>query len=526
MADSRGSARKRTPKFSPSWLIKYGLRATVADHEAQDVTSLSCRFCETFGRTGRADGDEGARKRKRTTRIMVFTPPWRTEHMNTHMTEQHGAHFAQYSSLGTVEKEAFFASTSASMAPLNEATLQTSLPVQLAMPNASNRAAEDVVSSYVAVSVLPSEIPSVPGDATSDLIAAMETPSVTSMATCEAPMNENSHANELLSSVQAYYSQHVQQPRQLPSSATVVPSSMHPRVEQILSGVPAHISSNFHGCDVAVPFGIRGLYVLDLGCGSGRDAYVASALVGPNGSVTGVEMADQQLEVAQSQVIPYTRHLGFPQPNLRFLKGYIECLDLAGIPAASTDLVLSNCVLNLSPFKEQVLQQVYRVLRTGGEFFFSDVFVSRRLSDDVRTHEAVQGERIGGALYVEDFKRLCRQVGYGEPRQLGFRPITFKNAELAGAVGMASFFVATYRCFKVSNMESGVAEEDYGQIATYNGSIAEHPFAYMLDADHTFEKGRPVRVGGNTAAILLESWLSRHFTVQGDRSVHFGQFSE
>jgi len=212
---------------------------------------------------------------------------------------------------------------------------------------------------------------------------------------------------------------------------------------------------------------------------------------------------------------------------VRFIRAYSECLDLAGIPERSVDVVIANGTLSASPFKEKVLEQAYRALRTGGELCLCDVFASRRLEDTARTHELLRGEWLGGASYTEDFKRLCRQTGFGEPRRLDAVPIdTSRIEQIASLVGKTRFDCATFRCFKVANMESGPREEDYGQVATYRGSIAEYPFEYTLDGSHVFEKDRPVRVGGNTAAILLESWLSRHFSVTGDRSVHFGPFDE
>merc|ERR1711862_985761 len=92
--------------------------------------------------------------------------------------------------------------------------------------------------------------------------------------------------------------------------------------------------------------------------------------------------------------------------NLRFVKGYIEFLNKAGIEPNSIDIVISNCVINLSPDKPRVLKEVYNVLRDGGELFFSDVYCSRRLPSHIRNHEVLLGECLGGALYIEDFKRF------------------------------------------------------------------------------------------------------------------------
>lgn len=563
MAEAR--AKKRTPKFSASWLPKYGLRVTSQDADgSQEVTSLSCRFCEVFGRTGRVDSDDGARKRKRTTRVMVFTPPWRTEHMRTHMVEQHGSHYTQYSALGLAEKDAFFAAPVLASSPVPArvvpATLVTeivsavkagdpdvnsSIPSNasdLAVPAAS-MSAEPVGLESVATPPLPYAVTPVRADTpvmTVDSSLPSQPPTLLPDSTANGsivptvPAAAFVEQQQVYASVEAYYSRIRQGQTQRATSEAhrlvseqFLAMGVPPGVTQLLEKLPSQVGDSFSSCGYPAPFGIRGLHVLVLSCGSGRDAYVASQLVGLAGSVTAVEHAEEQLQIAREHIGDYGAQVGVAYPNVRFVTAYSECLELAGIPERSVDLVIANGTLSVSPFKEKVLEQAYRALRIGGELCLCDVFASRRLQDAARTHELLRGEWLGGALYIEDFKRLCRQFGFGEPRQLRAVPIDTSRCEQVSAlVGVTRFHGVTFRCFKAANMESGPGEEDYGQVATYTGSIAEYPFEYTLDDAYTFEKDRPVRVGGNTAAILRESWLSRHFTVAGDRSVHFGPFDE
>jgi ubiquinone/menaquinone biosynthesis C-methylase UbiE len=97
--------------------------------------------------------------------------------------------------------------------------------------------------------------------------------------------------------------------------------------------------------------GLNGLSVLDLGCGSGRDCYLASALVGPEGKVTGIDMTEELLQVAREHADEYcTTQLHYPESNLTFQQGYIERLEET-MEKASIDLIISNCVINLSPDK-------------------------------------------------------------------------------------------------------------------------------------------------------------------------------
>lgn len=94
------------------------------------------------------------------------------------------------------------------------------------------------------------------------------------------------------------------------------------------------------------------------------------------------------MQVADKHIESFTKTRGYSKPNMRFVQGHIEFLDKAGIPDESVDLIISNCVINLSPDKERVLKEAYRVLAPGGEMYFSDVYSSRRLSEEARQDEA------------------------------------------------------------------------------------------------------------------------------------------
>lgn len=83
----------------------------------------------------------------------------------------------------------------------------------------------------------------------------------------------------------------------------------------------------------------------------------------------------------------YSKTLGYKKSNMRFLTGHIEYLDQAGIADGSVDLIISNCVINLSPDKEQVLREAYRVLAAGGEMYFSDVYSDRRVPEEAKKNE-------------------------------------------------------------------------------------------------------------------------------------------
>lgn len=160
-------------------------------------------------------------------------------------------------------------------------------------------------------------------------------------------------------------------------------------------------------------------------------------------------MTLELLNVAESHVDEYTEALRYLRSNLRFVEGHMEDLEKAGIADQSTDVVISNCVLNLSPQKQRVLSQVHRALRDGGEFFFSDVYATHSLPESVRKDPILHGECLGGALYVKDFKRLCREVGFGVPRELSATLVVIGNPAFGEKVRLTEFTSITFRCFKL-----------------------------------------------------------------------------
>lgn len=233
-------------------------------------------------------------------------------------------------------------------------------------------------------------------------------------------------------------------------------------------------------------------------------------------------MTEEQLDVARRHLPKQMLRFGFAATNVDFRQGYIEDLAACGIADNSIDLVISNCVLNLSPDKERVFAEIFRVLKPGGELYFSDVFADRRLPEALREDPLLYGECLGGALYIEDFRRLLRALGCQNYRVISRRPITLDDPQVVAKAGMINFSSITVRAFKLGALEDIC--EDYGQTATYRGTIPECPHHFPLDDHHTFVTGKPMLVCGNTAAMVQQTRFGRHFTVTGDRAVHFGPF--
>jgi SAM-dependent methyltransferase len=146
--------------------------------------------------------------------------------------------------------------------------------------------------------------------------------------------------------------------------------------------------------------------VLDLGSGAGLDAFLAAQRVGPSGKVIGVDMTPEMLAKARANAVTFQERTGLA--NVEFLEGQIEAIPL---PDASVDVVLSNCVLNLSPDQAQVWKEIARVLRPGGRVSISDMVLLRPLPEAVRQDvEALVG-CIAGAALKSDLESMMREAG-------------------------------------------------------------------------------------------------------------------
>jgi len=324
-----------------------------------------------------------------------------------------------------------------------------------------------------------------------------------------------------LDDIRHYYGQVLRTGSDLKTGACCVSGAPTQALRALLEDVHPEVRDRFYGCGAPLPPVLEGMTVLDLGCGSGRDCYLLSRLVGPHGQVIGIDMTPEQLAVARSHREWHAERYGYAASNVRFLEGTMEDMQSLGIGDASVDLVVSNCVFNLSPDKPRLLREIFRVLRPGGELYFADVFADRRIPEALRWDPVLLGECLAGALYVEDFRRILQQAGCADFRQTTQAPVPLLDPEIEAKIGMVAFTSRTIRAFKLP-LEDRC--EDYGQVAIYRGTIPGHPHHFDLDDHHRLETGRPVLVCGNTAAMLESTRYGVHFKVQGDQSRHFGLF--
>lgn len=321
--------------------------------------------------------------------------------------------------------------------------------------------------------------------------------------------------------VQEYYGEVLKSSDDLKTSACCPLESMPAHLRPLLNKVHPEVQKRFYGCGSPIPPALEGKTVLDLGCGTGRDVYILSQLVGATGHVIGVDMTEGQLAVARRHLQGHMDAFGYAAPNVTFHRGHIEDLKSLGIADASLDVVVSNCVVNLSPDKEAVFREIFRALKPGGELYFSDVFAGRRLPEALRRDRELIGECLGGALYIEDFRRLLRAVGCLDYRVMSRGRVTLDDPSVEKKAGMVDFYSMTVRAFK---LELEDLCEDYGHVAAYKGTLAETPHAFRLDDHHLFRTGMPERVCGNTYKMLAQTRLAAHFDFRGDFSAHYGAF--
>ena len=326
----------------------------------------------------------------------------------------------------------------------------------------------------------------------------------------------------IIEQVKEYYGKQVQSNQDLKTRTCCAVDKPPAEIRSILPLIADEIHDKFYGCGSPLPSMLDGMTVLDLGCGTGRDVYIASKLVGETGCAIGVDMTSEQIETAIKYKEEQRERFGFKNSNVKFIQGYIEDLKSLGIGDSSVDVVISNCVINLSPAKEQVFQEIYRVLKPGGELFFSDIFADRRIPESLATDPVLRGECLSGAQYIEDFRRLMAKIGWVDFRYTDVRNLDFDNDEIEKILGFAKFSSRTIRAFKLDDMEDIC--EDYGQVALYDGSIAGHPHFFDLDDHHRFFTNKPMLVCGNTASMVSNTRYSKAFRVTGNRSVHFGAF--
>ncbi|WP_027358475.1 radical SAM protein [Desulforegula conservatrix] len=242
----------------------------------------------------------------------------------------------------------------------------------------------------------------------------------------------------------------------------------------------------------------EGENVVDLGSGRGIECFIAAKLSGENGRVTGIDMLDPMLEIARQGAVEVVGKLGFD--NLDFRKGFLESLP---VPEKSTDVVISNCVLNLSPDKRRTFSEIFRILKSGGRLVVSDVVCDEEPDPSVRNDEKLRGECIAGAMTQKDLVGILHESGFESVRLI--RRFPYRN------VSGHDFFSLTFSAIKPSKgpKESGVAviyRGPFVSVITSAGTVLHAGIKTFMDSTEAKGLGEDVFVLDDHGSVSNFFW--------------------
>lgn len=259
--------------------------------------------------------------------------------------------------------------------------------------------------------------------------------------------------------------------------------------------IPRDVLDRFYGCGSPMTSaGIRGgETVLDLGCGAGIDVFIAAKLVGPDGRAVGVDMTDAMLAVAEQNRPRVAEALGYDVAEFR--KGYLEATP---VESGTVDLVTSNCVVNLSPDKPRVFEEIWRVLADHGRLVISDIVSEREVPPHLKVNAHLWGECLSGALTQAELLSRLERAGF-----YGLRVLSrtyWKDVE------GYSFYSVTVEGHKFEKRAGCVYE---GHHAVYLG-----PGKAVLDEEgHLFPRNEPFEVCTDTVARLRRPPYAEMFAI-------------
>ena len=259
--------------------------------------------------------------------------------------------------------------------------------------------------------------------------------------------------------------------------------------------IPNGVIGRAYGCGspVAAAGISRGEKVLDLGSGAGIDCFIAAKKVGPDGIVIGVDMTDEMLDTARNFKAEVAKNLGYDVVDFR--KGFLEEIP---VESGHVDVILSNCVINLSPDKKQVFGEMWRVLRDRGRIVVSDIVSDKKVPERLRADSVLWGQCLSGALTEEEFLTYLEQAG--------FYGIEILSKTFWKGVEDCRFYSITVRGYKYEKRPECA---HHGHKAVYLG-----PHKAVMDEEgHLFPRGEAVEVCTDTAEKLKRPPYSNHFAV-------------
>jgi len=192
----------------------------------------------------------------------------------------------------------------------------------------------------------------------------------------------------------------------------------------LLTTLPSDVSSTSYGCGDPITLASLkpGQTVLDLGSGAGLDCILAAQKVGETGHVIGVDMTPEMIERAQANAKKVNLK------NIEFRHGYLESLP---VDSNTVDVIISNCVINLSPDKEKVFTEAFRVLAPGGKLAVSDIVTSGPLPEQVKQSLSAWAGCVAGAVEAEEYIGMMKSVGFTD---VSVTPVFFDKETIEAAL--------------------------------------------------------------------------------------------
>lgn len=206
-----------------------------------------------------------------------------------------------------------------------------------------------------------------------------------------------------------------------PSVSNDTSSNLYP--EQLLTSIPTDISNTSYGCGDPITLASLqpGQTVLDLGSGAGLDCILAAQRVGETGHVIGVDMTPEMIDRARANVKKVKLK------NVEFRQGYLENLPVEDNIA---DVIISNCVINLSPDKFKVFNEAFRVLKPGGKLAVSDIVTDGPLPEAVKQSLSAWAGCVAGAVEAKEYIAMMKAVGY---KDISINPVFFDKETVDAA---------------------------------------------------------------------------------------------